>query len=80
ESVVIMVSSARFKQIIDMNEALAMKLTAVITRRQDELKLFSEKNLAVDAGAAIAILRNSLYNHFIGKPGFPDFVFFKEGS
>ncbi|MCX6558406.1 MAG: mechanosensitive ion channel family protein [Candidatus Aminicenantes bacterium] len=51
ESVVIMVSSARFKQIIDMNEALAMKLSAVITKRQDELKLFSEKNLAVDAGA-----------------------------
>jgi len=28
-----------------------MKLSAVITRRQDELKLFSEKNLAADAGA-----------------------------
>jgi len=51
ESVIIMVSAARFKQIIDMNEGLAMKLSAVITRRQDELKLFSEKNPAVDAGA-----------------------------
>jgi small-conductance mechanosensitive channel/CRP-like cAMP-binding protein len=51
ESAIIMVSSARFKQLIDMNEALAMKLSAVITRRQEELKLFSEKNLAADAGA-----------------------------
>jgi small-conductance mechanosensitive channel/CRP-like cAMP-binding protein len=51
ESVIIMVSSARFKQIIGMNEELAMKLSAVINQRQDELKLFSEKNLAVDAGA-----------------------------
>jgi small-conductance mechanosensitive channel len=50
ESVIIMVSSARFKQIIDMNEPLALKLSAVITRRQGELKLFSEKNPA--AGAA----------------------------
>ena len=52
ESVIILVSSARFKQIIDMNEKMAMKLSAVITRRQDELKLFSEKNLAADAGTS----------------------------
>jgi CRP-like cAMP-binding protein len=51
ESVIIRVSSVRFKQIIDMNEKMAMKLSAVITRRQDELKLFSEKNLAVDEGS-----------------------------
>jgi len=50
ESIIIMVSAARFKQIIDMNEKMAMKLSAVITKRQDELKLFSEKNLAVDVG------------------------------
>jgi small-conductance mechanosensitive channel/CRP-like cAMP-binding protein len=50
ESVIILVSSARFKQIIDMNEKIAMKLSAVITKRQDELKLFSEKNLTADAG------------------------------
>ena len=52
ESTIIMVSSARFKQIIGMNEQLAMKLSEVITRRQDELKLIAEKNLAVDAGAS----------------------------
>jgi small-conductance mechanosensitive channel/CRP-like cAMP-binding protein len=52
ESTIIMVSSARFKKIIDMNEQLAMKLSEVITRRQDELKFFSEKNLAVDAGTS----------------------------
>jgi small-conductance mechanosensitive channel/CRP-like cAMP-binding protein len=52
ESIIIMVSSARFKQIIGMNEEMAMKLSAVITRRQEELKLFSEKNLAADAGAS----------------------------
>jgi small-conductance mechanosensitive channel/CRP-like cAMP-binding protein len=52
ESTIIMVSSARFKQIIGMNEELAMKLSAVITKRQDELKLFSEKNLAADAGSS----------------------------
>jgi small-conductance mechanosensitive channel/CRP-like cAMP-binding protein len=43
ESVVILVSSARFKQVVEMNEAMAMKLSALITRRQDEMKLFSEK-------------------------------------
>jgi small-conductance mechanosensitive channel/CRP-like cAMP-binding protein len=52
ESAIIMVSSARFKQIIDMNEELARKLSAVITRRQDELKLLLEKNLAADAGSS----------------------------
>jgi len=52
ESTIIMVSSARFKQIIGMNEELAMKLSAMITRRQDELKLFSEKNLAADVGTS----------------------------
>jgi small-conductance mechanosensitive channel len=48
ESVIILVSSARFKQIIDMNEEMAMKLSAVISKRQDELKLLAEKNLATD--------------------------------
>ena len=52
ESIIIMVSSARFKQIIGMNEELAMKLSAVITSRQDELKLMVEKNLAADAGSS----------------------------
>jgi CRP-like cAMP-binding protein len=34
ECAVILVSSARFRQVIDMNEKTAMKLSAVITRRQ----------------------------------------------
>jgi small-conductance mechanosensitive channel len=44
ESVVILVPSARFKQVVGMNEAMAMKLSAVITSRREEMKLFSEKN------------------------------------
>jgi len=44
ESVVILVSSARFKQMVEMNEAMAMKLSALITSRQEEMKQFSEKN------------------------------------
>jgi small-conductance mechanosensitive channel len=44
ESVVILLSSARFKQVVGMNEAMAMKLSAVITSRQEEMKLFSERN------------------------------------
>ena len=51
ESVIILVSSARFKQVIDMNEKMALKLSAVITRRQEEMKLFSEKNLKLDSAA-----------------------------
>lgn len=49
ESVIIQVSSSRFKQVIDMNEKMALKLSAVITRRQEEMKLFSEKNLKLDS-------------------------------
>ena len=49
ESVVIRVSSSRFKQVVGMNEAMAMKLSAVITQRQEEMKLFSEKNLKPDS-------------------------------
>jgi small-conductance mechanosensitive channel/CRP-like cAMP-binding protein len=70
ESVIIMVSSARFKQIIGMNEELAMKLSAVITRRQDELKLIAEKNLAADAGAGKKTSENLLkriLNYFAVK-------------
>ncbi len=44
ESVVILVPSARFKQVVEMNESMALKLSALITRRQDEMKLFSAKN------------------------------------
>jgi small-conductance mechanosensitive channel len=50
ESIVILVSSARFKQVIDMNEKMALKLSAVITRRQSELELFREKNLKTGRG------------------------------
>jgi small-conductance mechanosensitive channel/CRP-like cAMP-binding protein len=70
ESVIIMVSSARFRQIIGMNEELAMKLSAVITRRQDELKSFSEKNLAADAGAGKKVsesLFKRILNYFAAK-------------
>jgi small-conductance mechanosensitive channel/CRP-like cAMP-binding protein len=45
ESVVILVSSALFKRVIDMNEKMAMKLSAVITRRQSEMEVFREQNL-----------------------------------
>jgi len=51
ESVIIQVSSARFKQVIDMNEKMALKLSAVITRRQEEMRLFSEKNVRMDSSA-----------------------------
>jgi CRP-like cAMP-binding protein len=51
ESVIIQVSSARFKQVIDMNEKMALKLSAVITRRQEEMRLFNEKNLKLDNAA-----------------------------
>jgi len=50
ESVVIVLSSARFKQVVGMNEAMAMKLSAVITRRQSEMEQFREKNLKADPG------------------------------
>jgi small-conductance mechanosensitive channel/CRP-like cAMP-binding protein len=45
ESIVILVSSARFKQVVDMSEKMAMKLSVVITRRQSELDQFKEKRL-----------------------------------
>ena len=70
ESVIIMVSSARFKGIIGMNEELARKLSLVITRRQDELRLFSEKNLAADAGAGKKTSENlfkRILNYFAVK-------------
>ena len=70
ESVIIMVSSARFKQIIGMNEALAMKLSAVITQRQEELKLFSEKAMAADATAGKKMSENlfkRILNYFAVK-------------
>jgi len=44
ESVVILVPSARFRQVVAMNETMAMKLSAVITRRQDEMRTFSANN------------------------------------
>jgi len=60
ESVIIQVSSARFKHVIDMNEKMALKLSAVITQRQEEMKLFSEKNLRSDS----AILHKKSENLF----------------
>ena len=44
ESVVILVPSLRFKQVVEINEAMAMKLSALITRRQDEMRTFSANN------------------------------------
>ena len=51
ESGVIRISSSRFKQAVDMNEAMAMKLSAVIIQRQQEMRDFSEKNRPLDHGA-----------------------------
>jgi len=70
ESALIMISSARFKQIIAMNEELARKLSAVITRRQSEMKLFSEKSLAADDGSGKKISENlfrRILNYFAVK-------------
>ncbi len=60
ESGIILVSSARFKQVIDMNEKMALKLSAVITQRQEEMRLFNEKNLKIDS----AILHKKSENLF----------------
>lgn len=60
ESVVILVSSARFKQVIDMNEKMALKLSEVITRRQKEMRVFSEKNQRTDS----AVLHKNSVNLF----------------
>jgi small-conductance mechanosensitive channel len=51
ESVLILVSSSRFKQVVDMNEAMAERLSAVITRRQQEMQAFSAKARTVDDAA-----------------------------
>lgn len=70
ESVIIMVSSVRFKEIIGMNEELAMKLSTVITKRQDELKLLAEKNLAaaaVDNKKNTEKLFSRILNYFATK-------------
>ncbi len=48
ESVVIQVSSTRFKQVVDMNEAMAEQLSAVIVRRQEEMRAFNERTRTVD--------------------------------
>ena len=70
ECAIIMVSSARFKRIIAMNEELARKLSAVITRRQAELKLFSEQSAALDDGSGKKISENlfkRILNYFAVK-------------
>jgi small-conductance mechanosensitive channel/CRP-like cAMP-binding protein len=70
ESVIIQVSSARFKQVIDMNEKMALKLSAVITRRQEEMRLFSEKNLKMDNAALHKKSENlfkRILNYFASK-------------
>lgn len=51
ESEVLTIPSARFKQVVDMNEAMARKLAEVITRRQEETRAVSEKIRAVDTVA-----------------------------
>jgi len=60
ESIVILVSSARFRQVIDMNETMAMKLSALITRRQEEMKLFREKSPKAD----VTVLKKDSENLF----------------
>jgi small-conductance mechanosensitive channel/CRP-like cAMP-binding protein len=70
ESVIVLVSSARFKQLIDMNETMALKLSQVITRRQEEMRLFSEKNPR--SGSAVlqknsANLFKRIVNYFASK-------------
>jgi len=70
ECVLILVSSARFKQVIDMDEKTAMKLSAVITRRQSEMEEFKEKNLKADAGAVKKDPQNlfaRILKYFAGK-------------
>ncbi len=71
ESEIILVSSARFKQVIDMNETMALKLSAVITQRQEEMKLFSEKNVRLDSAVLHKKSENlflRILNYFALKP------------
>ncbi|MBN2345885.1 MAG: mechanosensitive ion channel [Candidatus Aminicenantes bacterium] len=70
ESVILAISSARFKQVVDMNEKMAMKLAEVITRRQEEMQAFSEKNQAAAPSAAYKDAGNLLkriMKYFAGK-------------
>ncbi len=70
ESVILAISSARFKQVVDMNEKMAMKLAEVITRRQEETQAFSEKNRAAAPSAAAKDAGNLLkriMKYFAGK-------------
>ena len=54
-----------------MNEKMAMKLSAVITRRQEEMKLFSEKNLKAGQRRSAKRTRENLFvrilNYFASK-------------
>ena len=70
ESVIILVSSAQFKQVIDMNEKMALKLSQLITRRQEEMRLFSEKNRRTDSAVLhknSANLFKRIVNYFASK-------------
>jgi len=70
ESVIVLVSSAHFKQVIDMNEKMALKLSQVITRRQEEMRLFSEKNRRTDSAVLqkrSATLFKRIVNYFATK-------------
>jgi small-conductance mechanosensitive channel len=51
ESVLILVSSVRFKQVVEMNEKIAQKLSALISRRQDETRAFGENHPQGDPAA-----------------------------
>lgn len=52
ESVVLIVPSSRFRQVVDMNEAMARKLAEVITHRQAETRAVGEKGRAAAPAAA----------------------------
>ncbi len=70
ESVVLTIPSARFQQVVDMNEAMAQKLAEVITRRQNETRAASEKSRAADTVALrkeSANLLKRILKYFGGK-------------
>jgi small-conductance mechanosensitive channel/CRP-like cAMP-binding protein len=64
------VTSARFRESVDMNETMARKLSEVITRRQDEMRSFSEKG----GGDAVSLKKNSenLFRRIINYFGLND--------
>ncbi len=64
ECTVLLISAALFRQVVDMNEKTALKLSSVITRRQEEMRLFSERSLVVD-GAALQKKSENLFRRIL---------------